>query len=152
MQNAHLKKTAEIIGKEYGVNESTIRRDAEFSKAVDKVAEKVGKEAKNAILSGQINIPKKDVEKIIEIKEEAPEFIEPVLNGEITISKAVQETKRKKIIEKLNDIETVEAKAVEGVFDVIVIDPPWPMKKIELEVAPYEVEFDYPTMTIEEIK
>jgi len=40
VQNAHLKKTAEIIGKEYGVNESTIRRDAEFSKAVDKVAEK----------------------------------------------------------------------------------------------------------------
>jgi len=147
-----LEKTAEQIGKEYGVSEKTIRNDAEFSKSVDKVAEKVGKEAKNAILTGQINIPKKDVEKIIEIKEEAPEFIEPVLNGEITISKAVQETKRKKIIEKLNDIETVEAKAVEGVFDVIVIDPPWPMKKIELEVAPYEVEFDYPTMTIEEIK
>ena len=46
-QNVHLKKTAEIIGKEYGVSEKTIRRDAEFSKAVDKVAEKVGKEAKN---------------------------------------------------------------------------------------------------------
>lgn len=147
-----LEKTAEQIGKEYGVSEKTIRNDAEFSKSVDKVAEKVGKEAKNAILSGQINIPKKDVEKIIEIKEEAPEFIEPVLNGEITISKAVQETKRKKITEKLNDIEAVEAKAVEGVFDVIVIDPPWPMKKIEREVAPNEVEFDYPTMTIEEIK
>jgi len=151
-QNAQKLSTAEEIGKQYGVNESTIRRDAEFSKAVDKVAEKVGKEAKNAILSGQINIPKKDVEIIIEIKEEAPEFIEPVLNGEITISKAVQETKRKIITEKLNDIEAVEAKAVEGVFDVIVIDPPWPMKKIEREVAPNEVEFDYPTMTIEEIK
>ena len=144
--------TAKEIGKEYGVSEKTIRNDAEFSKAVDKVAEKVGKEAKNAILTGQINIPKKDVEKIIEIKEEAPEFIEPVLNGEITISKAVQETKRKKITEKLNDIETVEAKAVEGVFDVIVIDPPWPMEKIEREVAPNQVEFEYPTMTIEEIK
>jgi len=151
-QNAQKLSTAEEIGKQYGVNESTIRRDAEFSKAVDKVAEKVGKEAKNAILTGQINIPKKDVEKIIEIKEEAPEFIEPVLNGEITISKAVQETKRKKITEKLNDIETVEAKAVEGVFDVIVIDPPWPMEKIEREVAPNQVEFEYPTMTIEEIK
>ena len=151
-QNVLLKTTAEKIAEEYGVTDKTIKRDAEFSKAVDKVAEKVGKEAKNAILTGQINIPKKDVEKIIEIKEEAPEFIEPVLNGEITISKAVQETKRKKITEKLNDIETVEAKAVEGVFDVIVIDPPWPMKKIEREVAPNEVEFDYPTMTIEEIK
>ena len=151
-QNVLLKTTAEKIAEEYGVTDKTIKRDAEFSKAVDKVAEKVGKEAKNAILTGQINIPKKDVEKIIEIKEEAPEFIEPVLNGEITISKAVQETKRKKITEKLNDIETVEAKAVEGVFDVIVIDPPWPMEKIEREVAPNQVEFEYPTMTIEEIK
>jgi len=46
-QNAQKLSTAEEIGKQYGVNESTIRRDAEFSKSVDKVAEKVGKEAKN---------------------------------------------------------------------------------------------------------
>ena len=39
--------TAKKIGKEYGVSKATIERDAEFSKAVDKVAEKVGKEAKN---------------------------------------------------------------------------------------------------------
>ena len=39
--------TAEKIGKQYGVSKATIERDAEFSKAVDKVAEKVGKEAKN---------------------------------------------------------------------------------------------------------
>ena len=151
-QNVPRINTAEEIGREYGVSHMTVKRDAQFSQAVDKVAEEVGEEAKRAILSGQANIPKKDVEKLIEIKEEAPEFIEPVLNGEITISKAVQETKRKKITEKLNDIETVEAKAVEGVFDVIVIDPPWPMEKIEREVAPNQVEFEYPTMTIEEIK
>jgi len=148
---AHLK-TAEEIAQKYGVNESTVRRDEVFSRSVDKVAEEVGEEAKRAILSGQANIPKKDVEKLIEIKQEAPEFIEPVLNGEITISKAVQETKRKKITEKLNDIETIEAKAVEGVFDVIVIDPPWPIEKIERDIAPNQVKLDYPTMTIDEIK
>ena len=46
-QNAHRSKTAEQIAEEYGVSKATIERDAEFSKAVDKVAEKVGKEAKN---------------------------------------------------------------------------------------------------------
>ena len=152
MHFAHLKKTAKIIGKEYGVNERTIRRDAEFSKAVDKVAEKVGKEAKNAILTGQINIPKKDVEKLIEIKQEAPEFIEPVLKGEITLSKAIQETKRKQVIEKLNNIETKEVKELEGIYDVVVIDPPWPIEKIERNIAPNQVKLDYPTMTIDEIK
>jgi len=39
--------TSKEIGKQYGVSKATIERDAEFSKAVDKVAEKVGKEAKN---------------------------------------------------------------------------------------------------------
>ena len=34
--------TAEQIGKEYGVFERTVRRDAEFSSAVDKVAEELG--------------------------------------------------------------------------------------------------------------
>jgi len=47
----HLK-TADVIGKEYGVTGTTVRNDAEFSKSVDKVAEEVGKEAKEAILFG----------------------------------------------------------------------------------------------------
>ena len=46
-QNVQKLDTAEKIGKQYGVSKATIERDAEFSKAVDKVAEKVGKEAKN---------------------------------------------------------------------------------------------------------
>ena len=40
---------------------------------------------------------------------------------------------------------------VEKKYDVIVIDPPWEMKKIERYTAPDQVEFDYPTMSVEEI-
>jgi len=36
-QNVQKLTTAEQIGKEYGVDEKTIRRDADFSEAVDKV-------------------------------------------------------------------------------------------------------------------
>ena len=39
-QNVLKFNTAEEIGKQYGVSKATIERDAEFSKAVDKVAEK----------------------------------------------------------------------------------------------------------------
>ena len=150
VQNAHLKKTAEIIGKEYGVNESTIRRDAEFSKAVDKVAEKVGKEAKNAILSGQINIPKKDVEKIIKIKEEAPEFIEPILKGEKTISEINRKINRTKkineIIEKASDKKRLSDI---GVYSVIYADPPW---RYDYPISDSRrIENHYPTMDINEI-
>jgi len=55
----HKLKTAEKIGKQYGVTGTTIRNDAQFSQAVDKVAEEVGEEAKRAILSGKANIPKR---------------------------------------------------------------------------------------------
>ena len=49
-QNVLKFNTAEEIGKEYGVSHMTVKRDAEFSKAVDKVAEEVGEEAKRYIL------------------------------------------------------------------------------------------------------
>jgi N6-adenosine-specific RNA methylase IME4 len=37
-------------------------------------------------------------------------------------------------------------------YGTIVIDPPWPMKKIEREVRPNQVEFDYPTMDYEQLR
>lgn len=49
-------------------------------------------------------------------------------------------------------LETIgDADNCEGVFDVLVIDPPWPMQKIPRDVRPSQVGFDYPTMTADEI-
>jgi prophage tail gpP-like protein len=45
-KNCPRTTTAEQIGKEYGVHANTVKNDAEFSKAVDKVTEEVGEEAK----------------------------------------------------------------------------------------------------------
>ena len=39
-----------------------------------------------------------------------------------------------------------------GKYDVVVIDFPWPMEKIKRKVAPNQVGFDYPTMTLDEIQ
>ena len=53
-------------------------------------------------------------------------------------------------IKKLKPAENILAPV--GKYDVIVIDPPWQMEKIEREVAPNQIGFDYPTMELDKIK
>jgi N6-adenosine-specific RNA methylase IME4 len=92
------------------------------------------------------------VNEAAKLRETKPEVFEQVKRGEKTLT----EVKREEIkeaqtatFEKLKEREILPT--VEN-YDVIVIDPPWQMEKIEREVAPLQVGFDYPTMTMEEIK
>lgn len=41
--------------------------------------------------------------------------------------------------------------SADGPFGTVVIDPPWPMQKIDRDVRPNQAEFDYPTMTVDEL-
>jgi N6-adenosine-specific RNA methylase IME4 len=107
-------------------------------------AEKIAKE--HGVSAATVKRAAKFAEEV----ERKPELQEAIARNE-PVSKAIRETKRKEIIERLENIETKAVKAVEGVYDVIVIDPPWPMQKIERDLRPNQSEFDYPTMSIEEI-
>jgi N6-adenosine-specific RNA methylase IME4 len=64
----------------------------------------------------------------------------------------IREVTRDIVVAKLEDVATREAKAASGVYDVIVLDPPWPMEKIERDVRPNQVAFDYPTMSEEDLR
>lgn len=79
------------------------------------------------------------------------EIFDKVKAGEKSKAEVKRDIKREAIVEKLESIKARETKAIEGVYDVVVIDPPWPMEKIERDVAPNQVAFDYPTMTEEEL-
>ncbi|MFO7900019.1 MAG: MT-A70 family methyltransferase [Planctomycetota bacterium] len=65
---------------------------------------------------------------------------------------AVREVKRRETEAKLESVEAKAAKAAQGVYDVIVVDPPWPMKKIERDCRPNQSLLDYPTMTEAELR
>jgi len=105
------------------------------------------------IIADELEISTGKVAMAEQVLKQAPEKIKDKLRrGEISINKAYKEIKRKEILEKLDNIEEQQTKEIEGVYDVIVIDPPWEMKKIERDVAPNQVEFDYPTMSLEELK
>jgi len=89
-------------------------------------------------------IPKAERAKAIEELKEADRPVTPA-NVIQAVKKQQNEKKRKAIKAK------PPAFSNEGPFDVVVIDPPWPMQKIEREVRPNQSDFDYPTMSIEEI-
>jgi hypothetical protein len=60
-QNDPLPKTAEKIAQEQHVSAPTVKRDADFAKAVDAVGESLGQDVKQKILSGEINVSKSGV-------------------------------------------------------------------------------------------
>lgn len=91
------------------------------------------------------------VERMDRLVRERPDLAEQVRTGELPGSTAVREMVRPALIEKLESIKTREAKTLAGEYDVIVIDPPWPMQKIELDRNPAAVALDYLTMTEEEL-
>lgn len=75
-----------------------------------------------------------------------------IAGGELlTVADVKREAKRSAVVQSLEDVSVRKAKELAGEYDVIVIDPPWPMEKIEREVRPNQVEFDYPTMGEEEL-
>lgn len=80
-----------------------------------------------------------------------PDLAEKVRMGSVKPADAYRQMKRDEIVESLESVAAVEAKKASGVYDVIVIDPPWPMGKIERDERPNQVAFDYPTMTEDEI-
>lgn len=96
-------------------------------------------------------VSERKVRQAQEVKRAAPELAAKVQAGEMSLASATREVKREAIVAKLEDIKTVAVKELAGVYDVLVIDPPWPMQKIERDERPNQSEFDYPTMTEEEL-
>jgi N6-adenosine-specific RNA methylase IME4 len=81
------------------------------------------------------------------IQEVSPELLEEVRSGDKTIPEAMREVKKSENIAKKTEVIFPVGK-----YSCIVIDPPWPIEKIEREVRPNQhAPLDYPTMSIEEI-
>lgn len=67
-------------------------------------------------------------------------------------AQAQMEAKRAEVKAHLEAVAANSPGVLSGVYDVIVIDPPWEMEKIERYVTPSHVALDYPTMSIDDIK
>ena len=81
-------KTSQKLAEQYGINEKTIRRDAEFAKGI----ESLSPELKRDFLNGNVKVPKKDIEELgkagvkekIETVEGITTYMAPKKDGKIT--------------------------------------------------------------------
>ena len=134
--------TAEIA-EQAGVTARTVQQEKQ-------IATNILPEVQEAIKTA--DLPKTDALKIARMEpKEQTRVAERLSEGAKSYADAVREIKRDEVVERLNDVSAREVKRLEGKYDVIIIDPPWPMQKIERDVAPNQVAFEYPTMTEEEL-
>lgn len=105
----------------------------------------------STVLAKASGTNRKYLELAEQIFDEHPEYVEPVKQGEKTVTQANREIKKQAVAQKLETLAAAGAAATDGKYDVIVLDPPWPMQKIERDCRPNQVEFDYPTMTEEQL-
>ena len=67
-------------------------------------------------------------------------------------SRILGSVKQETVRAKLESTAAMKVKKAAGVYDVLVIDPPWPMEKVEREVRPNQAKtLDYPTMSEAEL-
>lgn len=72
--------------------------------------------------------------------------------GKTTVNREFTAIQHQAITAKLARTAKTAPKTVAGRFDVLIIDPPWPVEKIEREARPNQTAYDYPTMTLDEIR
>ncbi len=104
-----------------------------------------------AAVAKEMRIPERKLKAVMEIKKAAPELVGRVRAGELSLAEARRQVRRTELNESLNSIQAIEAKELAGLYDVVVIDPPWPVEKIERDTRPNQVGLDYPVMSIEQI-
>ena len=127
-----------------GVSPRTVEREIQLARDLTPAAKKAVR---------TVDMPKTDALRMARLEPGDQDAVATkLMAGEAaSLADAQREVKREEIVARLEDIEQREVKAAQGLYDVIVIEPPWPMKKIERDVSPNQSEFDYPTMSEEEL-
>jgi N6-adenosine-specific RNA methylase IME4 len=141
--------TAERLALEHGVTEKTVRNAGKVAEAVDKL-KALDPQIEAKVAAGTAPA-RAAVVKAAALLEKAPERAREIIKGQKKMADVIREEKRAAVVSQLENVATREAKKLAGQYDVIVIDPPWPMEKIERDVTPEQVAFEYPTMQEDEL-
>lgn len=99
-----------------------------------------------------LNVSERTVRNIKAVKESRPELIEQIVSGKLTAGKAYKETQREEKLATIKEIaEQKKVNPLETIIpELILADPPW--RYDFAETANREIENQYPTATLDEIK
>lgn len=166
---ASLRATQRASAKMLGVTPMTINRDlqditnvTEHGPESASIKDEIDVDVTNVTEPEPEPASTKDEECEIETNVPEPEPIVleaiPVTgeNAAIEIKKMEEKEVRKaknELQKQKNEALKKDIEPLKNIYDVVVIDPPWPIEKIERDVALNQTKtIDYPTMTVEKIK
>jgi len=177
-QNVPPVSTAERLGEEFGISDKQVKRNQDFAKGVDLLAN-VQPELKGQIFQGKSDLNKQDVQEFGKISKQAQKEVkqsaifvsDEELKRQINeraaeMAKAklaeMEEEKKRKIEEKKaerieliekqkRDIQESKLMELNGLYDVISVDPPWNYGR-EYDPETSRVANPYPEMSTEQIK
>jgi N6-adenosine-specific RNA methylase IME4 len=130
--------TARAVAKQIGVNEKTVRRAEKFAEVVETL-QQVSPQAAERVLRGEVRDALTELPKV---PSEALSFV----------AQKIEEGKRviKEILREWRYQQLEAPPLPKEKFDVIYADPPW---EYEFSVSESrEIENQYPTMTLDELK
>ena len=139
-----LPQTTESIASEIGISKRVLQENKQLARDLTPTA----KAAVRKVMA-----TKQEALRLARKTHEEQEVIaQRMLDGSATtVVEAIREFARDKWKANLEDIATQRVKEIVGVYDVIVIDPPWHSDILELDAMPERVGLDYPTMTEAEL-
>lgn len=77
---------------------------------------------------------------------------EAFISGKVSRASVKRAVRKKRAVKKLMLISAQTVEKASGKYDVVVVDPPWPIEKIERDCRPNQNQvLDYPVMTLSEI-
>ena len=131
------KESKQKAIEESGINEETVREESKFDTRKE--------------LATMANVSEGTLMMVNYLDENADDdTIEKVKTGKVAISAAYKKEKRKEKLEEQENQIKEDVKPVEGKFDILVIDPPWPYGR-EYDPEGSRAANPYPEMEIEEI-
>lgn len=129
-------------GNQYTKTKVEVEPQSEATPAKPKRDSSQDKDAKTSTAKAKtIGVSRAAVERAETIKRADPGLAQKVAQGEISAADALRTIKKEAVAAKLETVAAREAVAPTGLYDVIVLDPPWPMQKIERDVRPNQYEW-----------